>query len=117
GWLVHWRNRLVLNPKYQRLTETGQKILSKLPLGEEAWKIARKVKTSVEGLILPNMIWEEIGMQYIGPIDGHDLTELEEAIERAKENANEGVPVVVDVLTHKGRGCRPAEAYPSTFHQ
>jgi 1-deoxy-D-xylulose-5-phosphate synthase len=117
GWLVHWRNRLVLNPKYQRLTETGQKILSKLPLGEEAWKIARKVKTSVEGLILPNMIWEEIGMQYIGPIDGHDLTELEEAIERAKENADEGVPVVVHVLTHKGRGYRLAEDNPSKFHQ
>ncbi len=117
GWLVHWRNRLVLNPKYQRLTETGQKILSKLPLGEEAWKIARKVKTSVEGLILPNMIWEEIGMQYIGPIDGHDLTELEEAIQRAKENADEGVPVVVHVLTHKGRGYRLAEDNPSKFHQ
>ena len=117
GWLVHWRNRLVLNPKYQRLTETGQKILSKLPLGEEAWKIARKVKTSVEGLILPNMIWEEIGMQYIGPIDGHDLTELEEAIERAKETADEGVPVVVHVLTHKGRGYRLAEDNPSKFHQ
>ena len=117
GWLVHWRNRLVLNPKYQRLTETGQKILSKLPLGEEAWKIARKVKTSVEGLILPNMIWEEIGMQYIGPIDGHDLTELEEAIERAKVDADEGVPVVVHVLTHKGRGYRLAEDNPSKFHQ
>jgi 1-deoxy-D-xylulose-5-phosphate synthase len=117
GWLVHWRNRLVLNPKYQRLTETGQKLLSKLPLGEEAWKIARKVKTSVEGLILPNMIWEEIGMQYIGPIDGHDLTELEEAIDRAKETAVEGVPVVVHVLTHKGRGYQLAEDNPSKFHQ
>ena len=117
GWLVHWRNRLVLNPKYQRLTETGQKLLSKLPLGEEAWKIARKVKTSVEGLILPNMIWEEIGMQYFGPIDGHDLPELEEAIRRAKETAVEGVPVVVHVLTHKGRGYQLAEENPSKFHQ
>jgi len=41
GWLTHWRNRLMLHPKYQKLTEAGQKLLSKLPLGEEAWGIAR----------------------------------------------------------------------------
>ena len=117
GWLVHWRNRVVLNPKYQKLTEAGQKLLSKLPLGEEAWKIARKVKTSVEGLILPSVIWEEIGMQYVGPIDGHNLQELEEAVRSAKETAGEGTPVVVHVLTHKGRGYQLAEDNPSKFHQ
>ena len=117
GWLVHWRNRVVLNPKYQKLTEASQKLLSKLPLGEEAWKIARKVKTSVEGLILPSVIWEEIGMQYVGPIDGHNLQELEEAMRSARETAGEGTPVVVHVLTHKGRGYRLAEDNPSKFHQ
>ncbi len=81
GWLAHWRNRFMLHPKYQKLTEAGQKLLSKLPLGEEAWKIARKVKTSVEGLFFPNLIWEEMGLQYIGPIDGHNLEELDEALE------------------------------------
>ena len=117
GWLVHWRNRVVLNPKYQKLTEAGQKLLSKLPLGEEAWKIARKVKTSVEGFILPSVIWEEIGMQYIGPIDGHNFQELEEAMRSARETAGEGTPVVVHVLTHKGRGYQQAEDNPSKFHQ
>jgi 1-deoxy-D-xylulose-5-phosphate synthase len=117
GWLVHWRNRVVLNPKYQKLTEAGQKLLSKLPLGEEAWKIARKVKTSVEGFILPSVIWEEIGMQYVGPIDGHNLQELEEAMRSARETAAEGTPVVVHVLTHKGRGYQLAEDNPSKFHQ
>jgi 1-deoxy-D-xylulose-5-phosphate synthase len=117
GWLVHWRNRVVLNPKYQKLTEAGQKLLSKLPLGEEAWKIARKVKTSVEGFILPSVIWEEIGMQYVGPIDGHNLQELEEAVRSARETAGEGTPVVVHVLTHKGRGYALAEDNPSKFHQ
>jgi 1-deoxy-D-xylulose-5-phosphate synthase len=117
GWLVHWRNRVVLNPKYQKLTEAGQKILSRLPLGEEAWKIARKVKTSVEGFILPSVIWEEIGMQYVGPIDGHNLQELEEAMRSARDTAGEGTPVVVHVLTHKGRGYQLAEDNPSKFHQ
>ncbi len=117
GWLAHWRNRFMLHPKYQKLTEAGQKLLSKLPLGEEAWKIARKVKTSVEGLFFPNLIWEEMGLQYIGPIDGHNLEELDEALKSVKEISGEGTPVVVHVLTHKGRGYKLAEDNPSKFHQ
>ncbi|HSP93710.1 MAG TPA: 1-deoxy-D-xylulose-5-phosphate synthase [Thermoanaerobaculia bacterium] len=117
GWLAHWRNRFMLHPKYQKLTEAGQKLLSKLPLGEEAWKIARKVKTSVEGLFFPNLIWEEMGLQYIGPIDGHNLEELDEALKSVKDISREGTPVVVHVLTHKGRGYKLAEDNPSKFHQ
>ena len=117
GWLTHWRNRLMLNPKYQKLTEAGQKLLSKLPLGEEAWGIARKIKTSVEGLFLPNVIWEEMGLQYIGPIDGHNLPELEEALRTVKEISRDGVPIVLHAITHKGRGYKLAEDNPLKFHQ
>ncbi len=117
GWLVHWRNRFTLHPRYQKLTETGHKLLSKLPLGEEAWTIARKVKTSVEGLFFPNLIWEEMGLHYLGPVDGHNLEELEEAMRTVKEAAREGTPVVLHVLTHKGRGYKLAEDNPSRFHQ
>src|SRR5499433_10162 len=102
GWLVHWRNRMVLHPRYQKLTETGQKLFSKLPLGGEAWHLARKIKTSVEGLFFPNLIWEEMGLHYVGPIDGHDFVELEEALATAREVSATGTPVVVHVLTHKG---------------
>ncbi len=117
GWLVHWRNRMVLHPGYTKLTGAGQKILSKLPLGEEAWQIARKIKTSVEGLILPNVIWEEMGLYYVGPIDGHNFKELDEALQKAKDDSRDGKPVVVHVLTHKGRGFAQAEDNPSKFHQ
>jgi 1-deoxy-D-xylulose-5-phosphate synthase len=117
GWLAHWRNRLMLHPKYPKLTEAGHKLLSKLPLGEEAWTIARKVKTSVEGLFFPNLIWEEMGLHYLGPVDGHNLEELEEAMRTVKENSEEGTPVVLHVLTHKGRGYKLAEENPSRFHQ
>ncbi|HKA37304.1 MAG TPA: 1-deoxy-D-xylulose-5-phosphate synthase [Thermoanaerobaculia bacterium] len=117
GWLAHWRNRFMLHPKYGKLTEAGHKILSKLPLGEEAWKVARKVKTSVEGLFFPNLIWEEMGLQYLGPVDGHNLEELEEAMRTVKETSGEGTPVVLHVLTHKGRGYKLAEDNPSKFHQ
>ena len=60
-------------------------------MGEKAWEIARKIKTSVEGLFLPNLIWEEIGLHYIGPIDGHNLQELEEAF-RASGSLQRGRP-------------------------
>ncbi len=112
GWLAHWRNRFMLHPKYQKLTEAGQKILSKLPLGETAWEFARKIKTSMEGLFFPNLIWEEMGLHYIGPVDGHDLHELEEALKMVKEISREAMPVVVHVLTHKGRGYKLAEENP-----
>ena len=117
GWLVHWRNRMVLHPGYQKLTGAGQKLLSKLPLGQEAWRVARKIKTSVEGLFLPNLIWEEMGLHYIGPIDGHDFKELDEALQTAREISAEATPVVVHVVTHKGHGYRLAEDNPSKFHQ
>ena len=117
GWLAHWRNRFMLHPKYQKLTEAGQKLLSRLPLGEEAWSIARKIKTSVEGLFFPNLIWEEMGLRYIGPVDGHNLDELEEAFKSVREISRDGTPVVVHTLTHKGRGYKLAEDNPLKFHQ
>ena len=117
GWLAHWRNRFVLNPKYQKLTEAGQKILSKVPHGSDAWKLARKIKTSVESLFLPNLIWEEMGLHYVGPVDGHDFKELSEAFARVREISDDGTPVVLHALTHKGRGYALAEENPCKFHQ
>ena len=117
GWLAHWRNKFVLHPKYQKLTEAGEKLFSKLPLGEQAWDIARKLKTSVEGLFFPNRIWEEMGLQYLGPIDGHNLAEMEEALKTVKQISRDGTPVVLHALTHKGMGFGEAEENPCKFHQ
>src|SRR6266850_1295061 len=117
GWLVHWRNRIVLDHRYQKLTEVGQRMLAKLPHGGEAWQLARKIKTSVEGLFLPSLIWEELGLRYVGPVDGHDTRELEVALASVKEIARDGTPVVLHALTHKGRGYELAEANPCKFHQ
>ena len=117
GWLVHWRNKIVLDPRYHRLTEVGHRLLSRLPHGGEAWALARKIKTSVEGVFLPNLIWEELGLHYVGPVDGHDFKELEGALAAVKDVAKDGTPVMLHVLTHKGRGYDLAEANPSKFHQ
>ncbi len=117
GWLAHWRNKFVLHPKYQKLTEAGEKLFSKLPLGEQAWDIARKLKTSVEGLFFPNRIWEEMGLQYLGPIDGNNLAEMEEALKTVKQISRDGTPVVLHALTQKGMGFLDAEENPCKFHQ
>jgi 1-deoxy-D-xylulose-5-phosphate synthase len=117
GWIAHWRNRFELHPVYKRLTEKGHGLFKKLPKGEEAWGLAKKIKNSVEGLFFPNLVWDELGFHYVGPIDGHDFKELEEAIARARDVARDGTPVVIHALTHKGRGYDKAEENPSRFHQ
>lgn len=117
GWLVHWRNRFELHPTYQKFVETGHSFIKRLPKGDKAWELARKLKSSVEGLFLPNLIWDELGFHYVGPVDGHDFRELEEALARAREVSKDGTPVVIHALTHKGRGFQQAEQNPSKFHQ
>ena len=117
GWMAHWRNRFELHPNYEKLVEAGHKFFRRLPKGEEAWGLAKKVKASVEGLFFPNLVWDELGFHYVGPIDGHDYTEMEEAFERAKNVSSDGTPVVIHALTHKGRGFTHAEDNPTRFHQ
>src|SRR5262249_27621113 len=62
-------------------------------------------------------VWDELGFHYVGPIDGHSFKELEEALTRAREVSLDGTPVIIHVLTHKGRGYEQAETNPSKFHQ
>ena len=117
GWLAHWRNRFELHPTYQKFIEAGHSFFKRLPKGDKAWELARKVKSSVEGLFFPNLIWDELGFHYVGPVNGHDYRELEEALARAREVSKDGTPVVIHALTHKGRGFQQAEQNPSKFHQ
>ena len=117
GWLAHWRNRFELHPTYQKFVDAGHSFFKRLPKGDMAWELARKLKSSVEGLFFPNLIWDELGFHYVGPVNGHDFKELEEALARAKDVSADGTPVVIHALTHKGRGFQQAEQNPSKFHQ
>ena len=62
GWMVHWRNRFELHPAYGKFIEKGHKFVKRLPKGDKAWELARKLKSSVEGLFLPNLVWDELGL-------------------------------------------------------
>ena len=76
-------------------------------------KFIRKIKYSIKQLFLPNMLFEDLGFKYLGPIDGHDIEKLENILKISKDL--EG-PILIHVVTKKGKGYRPAEENPDKFH-
>ncbi len=115
GFLTNWRKRLITHPESQAMVERMRSLSKKVPTGELMYRLAKRVYTGVEGLVVPTMFWTEMGFQYLGPIDGHDFKQLEETLRQAKKPTG-SVPLV-HVVTHKGRGYEPAEDDPIKFHQ
>ena len=100
-------------------TYTGMKIgvtktLKKIPhVGTAVVDTVRKTKSSIKQLIIPGMLFENMGLTYLGPVDGHNMRQMMKLFNEAKRV--EG-PVVVHVLTEKGRGYGPASSHPERFH-
>lgn len=113
GFLTHWRRKVAASPEYQAFVTRGQRLADRMP-GELAYKVVKRLESAQSAL--PTMIWEEIGFNYIGPVDGHNVRKLEAAFRRAKRSTGNR-PVLVHVITHKGRGYKPAEEDPVRFHQ
>ena len=89
-------------------------IVSKLPKGSnKIIKFIRRIKYSIKQLLIPNMLFEDLGFRYLGPIDGHNISTLEEILKISKEL--EG-PILIHVVTKKGKGYKPAEENPDKFH-
>lgn len=99
---------------YTKSNEYIKKALAKLPrLSNKIVKIIRKIKYSIKQLLLPNMFFEDLGFRYLGPIDGHNIEKLERILKNSKEL--EG-PILIHVVTKKGKGYKPAEENPDKFH-
>jgi 1-deoxy-D-xylulose-5-phosphate synthase len=115
GALSEYLNRLQLAPVYNRLKTDVWELLGKLPpsLGHRARDAARRVREGLKNLVVPTILFEELGFRYIGPLDSHNLGELIETFRAVR--AFHG-PVLVHVLSQKGRGYTPAEGDPSRFH-
>ncbi|PIR18280.1 MAG: 1-deoxy-D-xylulose-5-phosphate synthase [Deltaproteobacteria bacterium CG11_big_fil_rev_8_21_14_0_20_49_13] len=93
------------------------KLLTLLPKrGKDLWKLARKVEEVATGLFTPGFMFESFGFLYIGPLDGHNLTELTRVFRAIKETPVGESPILVHVITKKGRGYKPAEENPTKFH-
>lgn len=100
--LAHYR----LDPRYEWAKRTFGRMLRGLPLvGETADELANRFKEAVKQIVEPSTVFDTLGLKYSGRIDGHDLGLLEETMRRGREF---GEPVIVHVLTEKGRGYRPA---------
>ena len=99
---------------YKKSNNFVRKILERIPkVGPAIIRFARKVKYSLKQLFLPNMFFEELGFKYLGPVDGHDIERIEWILELAKKEQD---PVVVHIITQKGKGYKPAEDNPDKFH-
>lgn len=91
-----------------------KKITKKIPIaGEKIISSVRRIKYSMKRLMIQNMLFEDIGFRYIGPIDGHDIEKLESMLKIAKEEKG---PVLIHVVTKKGKGYEQAEKQPDKFH-
>jgi len=114
GALAKLLNRVRFDPRYREAQEIGKQIITTLPLGETIWQVSQQMKSRVKGLVMPTMIWEELGFAYIGPVDGHNIPDLETALSQARDYHRK--PTFVHVVTTKGKGYHPAESDAVYFH-
>ncbi len=105
--------RATLHPASQRARQDAMRILRRMPMGEEMLHAMDRVKQGVKQLVVPGMLFEEFGFTYLGPIDGHDIAHLTALLGHAARLKG---PVLLHVLTQKGRGYEPAEDDPRRFH-
>ena len=115
GFLTNWRKRVITHPEYQAMIGRMRALSKRVPTGDAIYRLVRRFNESLDTFILPTVFWNEMGFQYLGPVDGHDLRQLEMTLEQAKLPANQ-VPII-HVVTHKGHGYEPAEDDPVKFHQ
>lgn len=114
GGISRFLTRIRTKKFYKKSNNGIRKLLEKIPkFGPFVIHIARKIKYSIKQLMIPNMFFEDLGFKYLGPVDGHDIERVEWILNLAKK---EKEPVVVHIITKKGKGYKPAEENPKSFH-
>jgi 1-deoxy-D-xylulose-5-phosphate synthase len=110
GALSNYFARLLSGRMYAHLRAGGKKVLRKMP---SAWELARRSEVHAKGMVLPGTMFEELGFNYIGPIDGHDVGALVTTLGNMRSLPG---PQFLHVVTQKGKGYAPAEADPIKWH-
>ncbi len=114
GALSKYLNRIMVNPVYNKLRADVQKLVKKIPVfGFKTYRAARKIEEGLKNLVVPGIFFEELGIRYFGPVDGHDAPSL---IKTLKSVIDLDGPKILHVLTKKGKGYKFAEDNPSGFH-
>ncbi|MBO4208174.1 1-deoxy-D-xylulose-5-phosphate synthase [Micromonospora echinofusca] len=107
GGLADHLSTLRLNPGYEKVLDVVKDALGSTPLvGRPMYEVLHAVKKGIKDVVAPQAMFEDLGIKYVGPVDGHDVTAVEAALRAAK---NFGGPVIVHAVTRKGYGYRPAE--------
>ena len=108
GGLATYLSTLRVTQGYERFLDWGKEVLSKTPVvGAPIYETLHGMKKGIKDIVAPQGMFEDLGLKYLGPIDGHDIAAMERAFSQAKEF---GEPVLVHVITEKGRGHKPAVA-------
>ncbi|HCE8340071.1 TPA: 1-deoxy-D-xylulose-5-phosphate synthase [Pseudomonas aeruginosa] len=110
GGLSNYLAKILSSRTYSSMREGGKKVLSRLP---GAWEIARRTEEYAKGMLVPGTLFEELGWNYIGPIDGHDLPTLVATLRNMRDMKG---PQFLHVVTKKGKGFAPAELDPIGYH-
>jgi len=114
GGFSRYLSKIRTQPIYSKAKEDIDSLLKRLPaIGNSAARALNRAKGSIKYMLIPGMLFEELGLKYLGPIDGHDMEELTNVLSRAKKLKG---PVLIHVLTQKGKGYRFAENKPQEFH-
>jgi len=114
GALAGYLNRIVHGQAYRRLREEVEKLMLSVPrLGPRMLRLSKDIVESAKTVLIPGLVFEELGFEYIGPINGHDLHELLAVLAKVKNNPK---PTLVHIVTQKGKGYHIAEQLPVKYH-
>ena len=114
GALARLLHKVRFDHRYYQAKEESKRVITALPLGKRLWQASQWIQNGLKGLVMPTVLWEELGFTYMGPIDGHNISELETALTQARDYHVK--PVFVHVITTKGKGYYPAEDDAVYFH-
>jgi 1-deoxy-D-xylulose-5-phosphate synthase len=110
GAMSNYLTKVLSSKFYSSIREESKKALKKMP---SVWELARRTEEHVKGMVVPGTLFEELGFNYIGPIDGHDMEMLVSTLENLKEING---PRFLHIVTKKGKGYAPAEKDPLAYH-
>ena len=113
GGLSRYFNKIRTEPVYFKLKKDVELILNKTSLGKIAARMLQRAKGTIKYILTPGIVFEELGFKYLGPIDGHNISELVDVFNRAKKIKG---PVFIHVCTQKGKGYSFAEKNPDEYH-
>ncbi|NFM72230.1 1-deoxy-D-xylulose-5-phosphate synthase [Clostridium botulinum] len=114
GGMSSYLSKVRLDPTYNKLKKEVNNTLNKIPnVGKGMARSLERVKNGIKQMIVPGMLFENLGIKYLGPIDGHDIKELSKVMKMAK---NINGPVLIHTITKKGKGYAYAEKKPDKFH-